>query len=135
MNRTETLMNRDRFKKIMETLIEFKHKRTKVSDFLQEEVATGSWVFVTYGEEIESALVNMLADEFDCWFDTGFCGDPLPKEWWSEKPHQENDIAYWLYELSESDIQKSVTINGTEVPLETLDEFYDYLVKYCLNEQ
>lgn len=126
------LMNLERFKRIMNTLIAFRDKRDRVSDFFEAELTEDSWCIFTYGNELETTLINMLADEFNCWFYIPRCSDSedyIPKNWWQTKhPEQDNDISYWLYELDGS--EKNMIIDGKLVPVNTLEEFYNYLIKY-----
>lgn len=126
------LVDFNRFKKIMETLLAFRDKRERVSDFFEKELTEDSWCIFTYGNDIESTLIHMLADEFNCWYYISRTGDPenySPKHWWETKyPEGDNDISYWLYELDDED--KKMIVDDEEIPVNTLEEFYSYLVKY-----
>ena len=79
------LMSFDKFKKIMETLVAFRDKREKVSNFCEEELMEDSFCFVTYGMDVERALVSLLADEFDCWY--SFKEDMKEFDWWTSDKH------------------------------------------------
>ena len=88
----------------------------------------------------------MLADEFDCWYETwinpevndlreelGLKRDERKggTQWWDSSVRLwENDIEYWLYEEN-----KKIEIDGKEVPIGTLREFYDYLITYCVDKK
>ena len=51
--------------------------------------------------------------------------------WWDKKVRLwENDIEYWLYED-----HKKIEINGKDIPIKTLKQFYKYLVKYCVDKK
>ena len=120
------LMSYPKFKHIMETILEFMKKRDKVSDFFEKEIMEDSWCLITFGSHIEQTLVNLLADEFECWYT--FKEDVKDFNWWEEKDHygMENDIETWLYSLDE---KKTITINGKEIDITSIPSFYDFLVE------
>lgn len=122
----EQLMSFPKFKFIMNKLIEFRDKKEKISDFYEKEIMTDSFCFVTLGSEVESALVNLLADEFECWY--SFDKDVSNFNWWEIEGYKgyENDIENWLYTISRD--PKTVTINGNEIPIDSLEELYEFLV-------
>jgi hypothetical protein len=119
------LMSYGKFKGIINTLLEFQKKRDVVSKFFEEELMEDSFCFVTFGTSIESALVNLLADEFDCWYT--FKEDIKDFNWWAtERAYgMENDIADWLYSLDE---EKAVYINDQKIDITSTESFYDFLV-------
>ena len=119
------LMPYDKFKYIMEVILEFQQKRDRVSDFFEKELMEDSWCLITFGTPIESALISMLADEFDCWY--SFKEKVEEFDWWREPKYcgMENDIETWLYSLDE---QKSITVNGREIDISSVESLYDYLV-------
>ena len=122
----EQLMSFPKFKFIMNKLIEFRDKKEKISDFYEKEIMTDSFCFVTLGSEVESALVNLLADEFECWY--SFDKDVSNFNWWEIEGYKgyENDIENWLYTISRD--PKTITINGNEIPIDSLEELYEFLV-------
>jgi len=126
MKNKEQLMSFPKFKYIMNKLIEFRDKKEKISDFYEKEIMTDSFCFVTLGSEVESALVNLLADEFECWY--SFDKDVSNFNWWEIEGYKgyENDIENWLYTISRD--PKTVTINGNEIPIDSLEELYEFLV-------
>lgn len=126
MKNKEQLMSFPKFKFIMNKLIEFRDKREKVSNFFEKEIMTDSFCFVTLGSEVESALVNLLADEFECWY--SFDKDISNFNWWETEGYKgyENDIENWLYTISRD--TKTVIINGNEIPIDSLEELYEFLV-------
>ena len=126
MKNKEQLMSFPKFKYIMNKLIEFRDKKEKISDFYEKEIMTDSFCFVTLGSEVESALVNLLADEFECWY--SFDKDVSNYNWWEIEGYKgyENDIENWLYTISRD--PKTVTINGNEIPIDSLEELYEFLV-------
>ena len=123
---SKKLMSFPKFKYIMNKLIEFRDKKEKISDFYEKEIMTDSFCFVTLGSEVESALVNLLADEFECWY--SFDKDISNFNWWETEGYKgyENDIENWLYTISND--PKTVTINGNEIPIDSLEELYEFLV-------
>ena len=122
---TKELMSFEKFKHLMEVLLSFQEKKDKVSDFFEKELMQDSWCIFTFGYELEDTLVNMLADEFDCWFSFK---DPLPYKWWEGKQYgYGNDIEEWLYSLQDKD-KKTITINDKEYDVTDLGCFYDFLV-------
>jgi len=114
-----------KFKLLMNVLLEFQQKKDKVSDFFEKELMEDSWCMVTFGNTVESALINLIADEFDCWYT--FRNDIKDFDWWQaeNKYGMENDIETWLYSL---DKHKSITVNGKEIDISSIESFYDFLV-------
>ena len=128
MKTKEQLMSFPKFKFIMNKLIEFKDKREKVSNFFEKELMTDSYCYITLGSEVENALINLVADEFECWY--SFHEKPEIYDWWNilERSYRgfENDIENWLYTISRD--PKTVIINGNEIPIDSLEELYEFLV-------
>ena len=119
------LMPFSKFKLLMNVLLEFKQKKDKVSDFFEKELMENSWCLITFGDTVESALINLIADEFECWYT--FKDDIKEFDWWQaeDKYGMENDIETWLYSLDE---HKSITVNGKEIDISSIESFYDFLV-------
>ena len=126
MKNKEDLMPFEKFKYIMKALIEFRDKKERISDFFEKEMMTDSYCYLTLGSDVESALVNIIADEFECWY-TFNKEAPKVYDWWSEEKFKgfENDIENWLYSISDV---KTVTVNGNEIPIDSLEELYEFLV-------
>ena len=118
-------MSFDKFKHIMNVLIEFQQKKDRISDFFEKELTEDSWCIFTLGNTIESALVNLLADEFDCWY--SFKDDIKDFEWWTDEKHygMENDIEVWLYSIDE---EKAVWIDNKKIDISSIASLYDYLI-------
>ena len=121
----------EKFERIMNTLIEFKNKREKISDFIESEIATSSFCVCDIGNDIENVIANLLADEFKCWYGKhsetdGTC------EWWKYREYGlANDIEYWLYGSLSMDEEKVVyDKDGTEIDITSLENFYKYLCYY-----
>ena len=114
-----------KFKLLMNVLLEFQQKKDKVSDFFEKELMENSWCIITFGDTVESALINLIADEFECWYT--FKDDIEEFDWWQaeNKYGMENDIETWLYSLDE---HKSITVNGKEIDISSIESFYDFLV-------
>lgn len=114
-----------KFKLLMNVLLEFQQKKDKVSDFFEKELMENSWCIITFGDTVESALINLMADEFECWYT--FKDDIKEFDWWQaeNKYGMENDIETWLYSLDE---HKSITVNGREIDISSIESFYDFLV-------
>ena len=114
-----------KFKLLMNVLLEFQQKKDMVSDFFEKELMENSWCLITFGDTIESALINLIADEFDCWYT--FRDDIKDFDWWQaeNKYGMENDIETWLYSLDE---HKSITVNGKEIDISSIESLYDFLV-------
>lgn len=137
-----------KFKYIMKQIQQYEKKRDKISDFFEDEICTDSWCYINFGENIVDTLVCLLADHFNCWYQSNWNPsiDTLKNEfkvnvekkkeshvtkWWDKSFRRwENDIEYFLYEEN-----KQITINGEEVPIKTLNQFYKYLVKYCVDKK
>lgn len=122
---TKELMPFSKFKLLMNVLLEFKQKKDKVSDFFEKELMENSWCLITFGTTVEDALINLIADEFECWYT--FKDDIKDFDWWQaeNKYGMENDIETWLYSLDE---HKSITVNGKEIDISSIESFYDFLV-------
>lgn len=139
MKNKEDLMPFEKFKHIMSALIEFRDKKERISDFFEHEMMTDSYCYLTLGSDVESSLINMLADEFECWY-TFNKEAPKIYDWWNKGYYYgfENDIENWMYTITEE--PKTVTVNGNEIPLDSLEELYEFLVnqatgKYNLKKE
>lgn len=119
------LMPFDKFKYIMNVLIEFQQKKDRISDFFEKELIEDSWCIFTVGNTVEEALINLIADEFECWY--SFKDDAKDFIWWSEEKiyGMENDIEVWLYSLDE---EKAVWIDNKKVDISSIESLYNYLV-------
>lgn len=136
------------FEYLMNLVKAHSNKLERISDFFEKELCTDSWCLVNIGEDLANVICCMLADHFNCWW-VGCNDDSKEKvdnllesmglppskgttlEWWdTSKRHYDNDIEYWLYEDS-----KKVTIDDKDIPIETLEQFYDYLVTYCIDKK
>lgn len=127
MKNKEDLMSFEKFKAIMSTLIAFKEQKDRISDFFEKEIMSDSWCIITLGNEVESTLVNLLADEFECWY--SFHEKPEVYDWWdfSNKYRGfENDIENWLYSMD--DIKK-VYLNKEEIDVTSIESLYEFLIK------
>ena len=138
----------EEFKYIMNQIQAHATKLERISDFFEKEMCSDSWCLVNIGEDLANTLCCMLADHFNCWWVVndkeakdkidGMLEDlglPPSKgsslDWWDPTKRQyENDIEYWLYEDS-----KRIIVEGQEVPIATLEELYDYLIKYCVDKK
>ena len=142
------VMPYEKFEYIMKQIQEHEKKRNKISDFFEEELCTDSWCFINFGEDIVDSLTCLLADHFNCWYRVNYSPTPdLIKDkigisekraedsdvskWWDKSFRRwDNDIEYWLYEEN-----KKIEINKKEIPIKTLKQFYNYLVKYCVDKK
>ena len=118
-------MSFDKFKHIMNVLIEFQQKKDRISDFFEKELTEDSWCIFTLGNTLEGALINLLADEFECWY--SFKDDIKDFEWWTSERNygMENDIEAWLYTIDED---KAVWIDNRKIDISSIESLYDYLV-------
>ena len=130
----------------MKQILEFQKKSEKIGDFINKELFIDSKGFFSVGDDLIVTLCCMLADEFNCWYQTstnpsinqlkeamGLEKDEREEgtRWWDKKVRLwENDIEYWLYED-----HKKIEINGKNIPIKTLKQFYKYLVKYCVDKK
>ena len=125
------IMSYGRFKKIMETIINYDKKIERISDFMEKEIAEDSYCFITLGRDVQQALINTLADEFNCWY--SLSEKPISHWWANDKNYgAENDISWWLYTDPESRV---IYIQGKEVRVKTLPKFYDYLVESYMDKK
>ena len=115
-------MSFEKFKAIMNIIITFDEKRDRVSKFIEDEISTSTYCIVDFGSEVESALVNMLADEFKCWY----AFQERDYDWWNSTTGIENDIEAWLYSIF--DEPKKITIDDKEIDVNSLESFYEFLV-------
>lgn len=116
-------MSFEKFKAIMNTIIAFNEKRDKFSRFIEEEISTSTYCIVDFGYEVENALINLLADEFKCWYKF----QDRDYDWWNNTTGIENDIEAWLYSIP--DDVKTITVNDKEIDITSLESFYEFLVK------
>ena len=138
-------MSFEKFEYIMNQIKKYEEKRNRISDFLGKEMCSDSYCLFNVGEDLQNTLIHMLADEFNCWYSTSsnLAVNNLREElglekdtrkdgvqWWDSNVRLwENDIDYWLFEDS-----KKIGINGKEISIGTLKEFYNYLVTYCVDK-
>ena len=116
-------MTFEKFKAVMDTIIAFNEKRDKFSKFIEDEISTSTFCVVDFGLEVENALINLLADEFKCWYKF----QDRDYDWWNSTTGIENDIEAWLYSIS--DEPKVITMNDTVYNIDSLESFYEFLVK------
>ena len=116
-------MSFEKFKAIMNVIVAFDEKRDKFSKFIEEEISTSTFCVVDFGSDVESALVNLLADEFNCWYSF----KDRDYDWWNDSFGIENDIEAWLYSISDG--TKVITVNGKEKDITSLESFYEFLVE------
>lgn len=116
-------MSFEKFKAIMSVIIAFDEKRNKFSKFIEEEISTSTYCIVDFGSEVEGALINLLADEFKCWYKF----QDRDYDWWNGAQGIENDIEAWLYSIS--DEPKTITVNNVERNIDSLESFYEFLVE------
>ena len=119
-------MSFQKFKYIIGILLDFQQRKDRISDFFEKELMEDSWCIFTLGNTVEGTLINLLADEFDCWY--SFKEDIKDFEWWTSEKHygMENDIEAWLYSLNE---EKCVEVNGKKINISSLERFYNFLVQ------
>ena len=138
----------EEFKYIMDQIKAHSNKLERISDFFEKELCSDSWCLFSIGEDLSNTLCCMLADHFNCWWVVDdkeskekvdemleSMGLPPSKgsslEWWNpDKRPYDNDIEYWLYEDS-----RKITVDNKDIPIETLEQFYEYLVKYCVDKK
>lgn len=111
----------------MKILIEFQAKRDRISDFFEKELTEDSWCLFTVGSDLETVLMNMLADEFECWYSFD---EEADFNWWDGNKYKriENDIEAWFYNSMSDNEPKTITINNKVYPVDSLEEFYEFLV-------
>lgn len=142
-----SVMPFEKFEYIMNQILQFQKKSEKISDFINDELCTDSRGWFSVGDELVVTLTCMLADEFNCWYSLGHNHSAVNElreamglekdereegtRWWDKNVRKwENDIEYWLYEDT-----KRIGMNGKDIPIQTLEEFYNYLITYCLDKK
>ena len=121
------IMNFERFKTIIKVIQDFDNQREKIDKFFESEIMENSFCNITIGNNIQSTLINMLADEFDCWFQIK---DSVKLTyWWKNRNNygMSNEIEWWLYESSSP---KIITMQDKDWDVTSIESFYDYLM-YC----
>lgn len=129
------VMSFNKFKKIMTTIQDFIAQRDRINDFFEEEIMKDSFCLITLGLSVEDMLINMLADEFDCWYSLR---EGVNFNWWEGNGGlgAENEICNWLYELRLDESKpRTVEVNGKEVKIDTLEELYTYLASEYYRKQ
>ena len=121
------LMPFAKFKAIMEVIENERDKRDRISDFLEKELCEDSWCCVTFGNDLEQALINLLADEFECWYSTKEI--PETYDWWDPNKRYrgfENDIENYLYRVDDNPY--NIKVGEKEYHLQSIDDLYNFLV-------
>lgn len=118
-------MSYDKFKHIMNVLTDFQQRKDRISDFFEKELMEDSWCIITLGSTVEDVLINLLADEFGCWY--SFKDDIKDFNWWEHERNygMENDIETWLYSINE---EKAVWVDDKKIDISSIESLYDYLV-------
>lgn len=119
------LMTLDKFKAIINILLEFQAKKERISDFFEKEIMEDSWCLITLGTPVEDALVSLLADEFECWY--SLKDDLKEFDWWKDQKYRgfENEIENWLYSIDE---EKAIWIDNKKIDISSIESLYEYLV-------
>lgn len=125
MKNKEDLMPFPKFKFIINKLVEFRDKKERIADFFEQEMMTDSYCYLTMGSDVEDALISLLADHFECWYSFK---EVENYNWWEVEGYRgyENDIESWLYTYTKE--PKSITINNEEIPIDSIEELYEFLV-------
>lgn len=141
----EKIMSFEKFKTIIEILQEFQKKRDRIGDFFEKELCEDSFCIITLGNKVEDVVINLLADEFKCWYsfrnslrvkfdnEKGtFVSEGTSEkeeekyEWWVNRTAIENDIENFLYKME--DESQSITVGNKVFLIETVEDLYNYLV-------
>ena len=102
------MISKENFKKLVFAIRKLEEDRTILADCI-ENIIDG-YAIVTMGDETISDIIDVMAD-----------GNELMKD----------DIKWWLFE----DVEKKVWLkDGTEINVESIDQLYDFLVEYGVNE-
>lgn len=129
-------LNFERFKRIIEDIQAFDKQNKRIDDFFEEEIMTETWCMITHGSSLQHNVINMLADEFDCWYSykSEEGGEPEKFEWWSTSCHYgiSNEIEWWLYESGK---EKIIKIDKKEVDVTSIGSFYDYLMDNLISKK
>lgn len=113
-------MKFEEFEYIINKIKESDEKRRKISKFFEEELATSSFIYFTFGEELSSLLISILADYYSCWWTPDGKREKSYKESFTES----NDISWWLYE----DVDKVIYRKGdAEIDVNDIKDFFTYL--------
>lgn len=102
----------ERFVKIIDTIKDHDFLTRNFSKFLESEICRNSYCYVTVGENLQQCIIEMLCDYFG-----------IPQ---SDK-YNENDIEWWLYESSPKIFYFD---DGSQLNVESIRDFYDYLSNY-----
>lgn len=131
------LMSFNKFKRIMETIQDFIDQRDRINEFFEKEIMKDSYCIITLGLPIEDVLINMLADEFDCWY--AIRENDVDFNWWESEGYtgSSNEISDWFYNLrlDENEPRVSLEIEGIKIKINTLEEFYSYLASQYYKKQ
>ena len=100
-------MESELFDKIYTTILKHSEQKDKISDFIEENLCTDSYVIFNYGDNLADLLIEVLEKEFN---DIG--------EW----------IDYCLYEKPKTGISVWDE-NKNPVKLDTTREIYDFLME------
>ena len=132
------VMNKEKFIFMLNTLKQMKEKRDKITDFFEKELCSDSWAIFNFAENLDNMIMYILADEFNCWYDTWATEtNKQVTEWWKKENKynlKENDIEYWLYE-EDKDGKKFIEVGDEKIDITTPEAFYDYLIKNFLDRK
>ena len=95
------------FDKIYTTLLKHSEQKDKISDFIEENLCTDSYVIFNYGDNLADLLIEVLEKDFN---DVG--------KW----------ISYCLYEKPKTGISVWDE-NKKPIKLDTTREIYDFLME------
>lgn len=93
------------FKMAVDSINKHRKWQDRCTNFIEKEICTDSWAFVTAGDDLQSTLVKVLAKAFN---DKG--------EW----------IDWWIFE----DVEKVVGFaDGTKKDISKIEDFYEFLLE------
>lgn len=148
---SKEVMSLEKFKHLISVIRETHKKQEVFSDALQNTLCSDSFCFVSLADRVITALTNMIADDFNCWYELPsfkndeslslgdfpfFSNIEREDNWWEGKfCKKENEIDYWLYDLDKIEEEKEgkeahITVNKEDVDVSTVESFYNYLVKF-----
>lgn len=108
-------MEFETFKKHIDRIQNTREKEEKLSDCIEENLASSTYCIVDIAGEVCTSVEELLADYYDCYYEI--------------QGVKENDISWWLYESEEHRKIYIENKNGNkeEINLATIEDFWKYL--------
>lgn len=109
------IMEFETFKKHINRLLLTREKEEKLSDCIEENLASSTYCIVDIAGDVCTSVEELLADYYDCQYEI--------------LGHKDNDISWWVYEDADKRKIYIKEEDGKEktIDLSTIEKFWKYL--------